>query len=332
MKLKFIILQLFVANSVFAQLPQLRPEVVELYRLQDIAKQSRILNSDDIVEKHEAFFNHPLFDEIAFGIEYINLAEVLLIQGEREKAENYFLKAAQRLEYISTSNRFESIFDKRATGWSWDTVFLIPRTPENIRFKERVLEKILRIEKKRIVDPRIMSIAQELEELKEKDQAIRWVGDPSFSDFSSGIDSATIYRIIELTKKNFSKKEVDSIMRVVDSSNIYRIIELIKENPDIDILRVIRGRSENPTALVLWHTLRLKVRYARVAWLFFEPYFRKQAENGKGLEYCYWYDAYCWHIKADLAYYGVYSSEGDTEDIKQMNERREKVGLLPLSR
>jgi hypothetical protein len=332
MKKYLIIALLFATATIFAQLPQLRPEVVELYRLQDIAKQSRVLNSDDFIAKHEAFFAHPLFCEIAFGKDYIDFAEALLIQGNHEKAEKYFLKSAKS-HYLTTSNMFAKIFNKRENWWI-DTSFIIPRTPENIKFKETVIEKILEIEEERTIGPRIIVILQELRDIEEKDQAIRWIS-PRNTEYeelwSILADSVKNRRMTELSKE-LANENLDIIK--VDSMNISRIIELIRENPDIDVLRI---KSEiDIMGVVLWHSFRLRMRYARTAWTdFFEPYWRKQAENGKGLEYCYWYDVYHWHIKQDIPYYGIYnisSIELYDEDIEKINERREKIGLLPLTK
>jgi len=104
-KITTIFFAIILGIGVFAQPLQLRPEVVELYRLQDIALRSRILNSDDFIEKHKAFFNHPLFCENAFGFEYLNFARMLLRQGEYTMAREYFLKSA-RLRYVNTSSAF----------------------------------------------------------------------------------------------------------------------------------------------------------------------------------------------------------------------------------
>jgi len=341
--MKITLLQLFVVSSVFAQLAQLRPEIVELYRLQDIAKQSRTLNSDDLIATHEAFFNNPLFCEVAFGLEYIRFANMLIRQGEQEKAEEYFLKATKS-QYIKVSNHLVEIFN-RASNWFEimynrlnytisdsafvtisDTVFVIPRTSENMRFKEAMFEKILEIEKKQIIDPRIVAIVQETEEMFNIDQAVRT---DSGDIFWIGFDSIMRSLVIEAKKKNLSQREVDSM-------NIYRLIELIKENPDIDVLRIVRHhRAVNPTRPILLHSLRYNARFARTAWTdFFEPYFRKQAENGKGLEYCYWYDVYQWHVKGGIPYYGEYNLFGilfEDEELKEINERRERIGLLPLA-
>lgn len=323
---------------------RLKPEVVELYRLQDVARQSRILNSDDLIAKHEAFFNHPFFCEIAFGIEYINLAEALLVRGKQKKAEKYFLKAA-RTQYINVSNQLVRIFNRvsnsleimfnRPDDVIWDTVFVIPRTPENMKFKKTMLEKILKIEKKQIIDPRIIAIANELGKMFDIDQAVRILDHRNIDVERSlnplrvhRLDSIMALRLVELNKENLSMREVDSM-------NIYRIIELIRENPDIDVLRIQREEGAfSPIGTLLWRSLRLNIGFARTAWTdFFEPYFRERAENGRGLDYCYWYDVYRWHIRRDIPYYGVYNPFDIgffEEDIKKINERRERVGLLPL--
>jgi len=336
MRTNLTFLLLFVASCIFAQLPQLRPEVVELYRLQALAQQSRRLNSDDLIATHKPFFNHPLFCEIVFGIEYIHLARHLLIQERHEYAEKYFLKAT-RSQYINVLNHLTHIFVmvknqlevlfNRPGDVIVDTVFLIPRTPENMRFKETMLEKILEIEKKQIRDPRILAIAQELGEMFEMEQAVRINVDDPEDIFWTRLDSVGRRRVVELQKRNLSMREVDSM-------NINRIIELIRENPDIAVLNIqIQGRPFLIRSL-LWRSLRLNERFARTAWTdFFEPYFRERAENGRGLDYCRWYDVYRWHIRRDIPYYGVYNPFRvlfEDYELEIINERRERVGLLPL--
>jgi hypothetical protein len=313
MKIKFFFLCLILASSIFAQLPMLKPEVVELYRQQDIAVRSRVSNSNDFIEKHEAFFNHPLFCEIAFGIEYIRFAEVLLVQGKYKKAEEYLLKATKS-HYMNTSNLFTSIFDKRKITDS-GIVLVVPNTPENTKFKETVLEKIQDIEKKRIVDPRITAVAAKLYKLEKRDQAALLLG------------------------REVSNRE-DSINKVFVAI-VEQLKNLIEENPDIDVLR-IHTRSYGWTevdwdaSLMLWHVF--KGQAAEVAWTdFFEAYFRKRAEEGKGLDYCLWYDTYRFFAKQKGSYYGILPFRNtpfrlNVDNLNEINENRAKVGLLPLSR
>jgi len=223
-------------------------------------------------------------------------------------------------------NQLEVLFN-RPGDVIVDTVFLIPRTLENMRFKETVLEKILEIEKKQIRDPRILAIAQELGEMFEMEQAVRINVDDPEDIFWTRLDSVGRRRVVELQKRNLSMREVDSM-------NINRIIELIRENPDIAVLNIqIQGRPFLIRSL-LWRSLRLNERFARTAWTdFFEPYFRERAENGRGLDYCRWYDVYRWHIRRDIPYYGVYNPFRvlfEDYELEIINERRERVGLLPL--
>ena len=310
-KITTIFFAIILGIGVFAQPLQLRPEVVELYRLQDIALRSRILNSDDFIEKHKAFFNHPLFCENAFGFEYLNFARMLLRQGEYTMAREYFLKSA-RLRYVNTSSAFEMIFRSRMQTWP-DTIYTIPRTPENMRFRETMLKKILEIEK---ICPRIVAIAQEISEMVERDQAVR----------------RTEEIFIEYGRR-------------VDSINIHRIIELIKENPDIDIMRVdilggglgrdffINGTG-SPT-LILWHNL---LQFPETWATFFEPYFRKRAEAGKGLDYVVWYDRqnFMLHQRETFGIFGFGATTRPfifvADNLEEINENRARVGLLPLTR
>ena len=311
MRTILITLHLFMVNTIFAQLPQLRPEVIEFYQLRDIALRSRVLDEKDLIEKHKAFFSHPLFCEIAYGIEYIPFVRLLLLRGEYTKAEEYLLKAA-KLHYFNTSNMLAHIFNKRTEVWF-----------------DSVLEKILEIENKRAIDPRIIAIAHELAEMVKKDRAVR-MEEPIDRDFKHKIDSA----------------------------NIYRIIELIKENPDIDITRInMMGRISCPSnfnftnmgdvGIILWHVLRCPVvPYAITAWTdFFEAYFRKRAEEGKGLDYCFWYDARIFwsnlvFAKREDPYYGIIGFGVPkfplfiyvNNNLDEINKNRAKVGLLPLSR
>jgi len=293
----------------FAQALQLRPEVVELYRLQDIALRSRVLMEDDLIEKHKAFFNHSLFCENAFGFEYLNFAKALLIRNEHAMAEEYFLKSATRLRYVSTSNALEWVF--RVRPWP-DTVYLIPRTIENMRFRETMLEKILEIENKRNIDPRIIAIADEINELVRKDQAVRRI---------PGVDW-------------------DSIERV-DLAIIRRVKELIKENPDIDILRIGTGRISRhfgnslDLGIILWH------QRGSTAWWegFFEAYFRQRAEEGRGLDYAFWYDTVRVFAKREDSFFGMqpsrtpqYQFRFNVDNLDEINENRARVGLLPLTR
>jgi len=305
--------------GVFAQALQLRPEVVELYRLQDIAMRSRVLNSDDFIEKHKAFFNHPLFCENAFGFEYLNFAKALLIRNEHAMAEKYFLKSATRLRYVSTSNALEWVF--RVRPWP-DNVYLIPRTVENMRFRETMLEKILEIEKQ-AVDSRIVAIAQEISEMVERDQAVR----------------------LEMPRRPDGQACFKAMLKV-DSANIFRIIELIKENPDIDIMRINRsGRTSRSFGrdfglgdidIILWH--QRGDAFGTLA-NFFLPYFRERAEAGRGLDYTFWYDTYRFHTKRESSYFGIVGS-GMTrrpfvlyvDNLDEINENRARVGLLPLTR
>ena len=311
MKTTLTFLCLLATYPTLAQLPQLRPEVVELYRLQDIAMRSRVLKSDDFVEKHEAFFSHPLFCETAFGFEYINFVEALLIRGELDMAEEYLLKSA-RLNYMNVSNMLEFIFRKRKPATWPDTVYLVQRTPENIRFKETMLEKISEIEKNLIIDPRVISIAQELKEMFKKDQAVR-----------------------------VAKPFCEDAMVKVDRANIERIKELIVENPDIDIFNIylLSDRSEAAGIsfhlwLIFWHQ-----RGSLVFWTDFEPYFRERAENGKGLDYCFWYDTYLVFTRPSQdPCYGLQPLRNTpfrlsiVDNLDEINDNREKVGLLPLRR
>ena len=297
---------------------------------------SRVLEECDFIEKHKTFFNHPLFCEDAFGFEYINFVSALLIQGEHAMAETYLLKAATRLRYVSTSNALEHIFRRRRSVFPPDTAHVIPRTPENMRFREMMLGKILEIEENQIADPRIVAIAQELEELARRDQAIRITpGDMTFWD---SMDSIGRSRVIELREAGLS-------MREVDSANIFRIIELIKENPDIDIMRINRsGRTNHSFGrdfglgdvdIILWHQ-RVDALGTLVS--FFLPYFRKRAEEGRGLDFAFWYDTYRFHTKRESSYFGMVGS-GRTrrpfvlyvDNLAEVNENRARVGLLPLS-
>jgi len=312
-----IILAIALSFCVFAQPLQLRPEVIELYRLQDIALRSRVLDKADFIKKHKAFFNHPLFCENAFGFEYLNFARMLLRRGEHTLAREYFLKSA-RLRYVSTSNAFETTFKARTQTWP-DTVYSIPRTPENMKFRETVLEEILEIEKR---CPRIIAIAQELAEMTERGQVVR-------RKISTQQD-AERYR---------------KTMRKVDSANIFRLIELVKENPDIDIMRVdilggglgrdffINGMG-SPT-LILWHNL---LQFPETWATFFEPYFRKRAETGKGLDYVVWYDRqnFMLHQRETFGMFGFGMTTRPfvfvADNLDEINENRARVGLLPLSR
>ncbi|MCL2416554.1 MAG: hypothetical protein FWD02_01285 [Bacteroidales bacterium] len=309
MKAKFTILYLLVVSSVFAQPLQLRPEVVELYRLQDIALRSRVLMEKDLIEKHEAFFNHPLFCEIAFGMDIFHFAEALLIRGEHAKAEEYLLRSA-RSHYLSTSTMLDITLNRTMQVWP-DTVFLVPRTPESMRFRETIVENILEIENKRNIDPRIIAIAEEIRELIRKDQAVR----------------------------RLPREDWDSVGRV-DSVIIHRVKELIKENPDIDILRIamIRGVSTHfgnslDIGLIFWH------QRGSTAWWtdFFEAYFRKRAEEGRGLDFCFWYDTVRFIARGEDSFFGMapqrtpaFQFRLNVDNLDEVNENRAKVGLLPL--
>jgi hypothetical protein len=265
----------------------------------------------------DSFFNHPLFCEVAFGFEYIDFADALLRRSEFAKAEKYLLKAS-RSHYMNASDKFVTFFNRTRQVWP-DTVFAIPRTPESMKFRETVLEKMLEIEKQRNIDPRILAIADELRELVRKDQEVRLLSrndDPGFK-----------------------------LMRNVDSMNIFRVIELIEENPDIDIMRIdmLRGFSMaqpyndlGDVHLILWHQ---RGDFFGTLASFFLDYFRKRAEEGKGLDYCFWYDTYRFFTKNEDSYYGlvgfgvtnmpfVYVSD----NLDEINKNRAKVGLLPLSR
>ena len=310
-KITTIFFAIILGIGVFAQALQLRPEVVELYRLQDIAMRSRVLNSDDFIEKHKAFFNHPLFCENAFGFEYLNFARMLLRHGEYTMAREYFLKSA-RLRYVNTSSAFEMIFRDRIQTWP-DTIYTIPRTPENMKFRETVLEEILEIEKR---CPRIVAIAQELAEMNERDQAVR------------------------TTYENFRE-----FGRKTDSINIHRMIELIKKNPDIDIMRInMLGRAQSglgrnfggvDIGLILWHNL---LQFPETWATFFEPYFRKRAEAGKGLDYVVWYDRqnFMLHQRETFGIFGFGVTTRPfifvADNLDEINENRARVGLLPLTR
>jgi hypothetical protein len=316
MRTKIIILLFLIAgNYAFAQRFQLRPEAAELYTLQDIAMRSRFLNSDSLIEKHEAFFAHPLFCETAFGYEYINFAEILLTRGEFEVAKKYLLIAAKS-PYMNTSDMLEHFFNRRERVWP-DTVYVIPKTPENLKFKETTLEKILEIENSRVIDPRIFAIFDEIREMIRKDQAAR--------------------RAWDRTDKLI---EWDSVAKV-DSANIYRIKELIVENPDIDILRFNRGansrwKRDGDLWLIFWHVRAAP--YAYEAWSsFFEPYLRKRVEDGKGLDYTYWYDALCFGRREDSHFGIIPASNTPTfrypfDNRDEVNKNRAEVGLLPLGR
>ena len=345
MKTTLVFLFLSVAVSVFARPPQLRPEIVEFYRLRDIALRSRVLAENDFIKKHKAFFKHPLFCEIAFGLEYIHFVEALLIQNERTKAQKYLLKAAS-LHYVNTSNRLRFMFGKTARTWP-DTVYVIPRTPENIKFKETVLEKILEIENVRNVDPRITTIAQELEEMVKIDQAVRSTRGRADLPSVQNVDPrimAFARKLEDLVKKDPSIHAAKSIIwehiRKVDSVIILRVIELIKENPDIDIMRIdmLRNRSDiagfgGSISIILWHQ-----RGNPFAWeYFFLEYFRKRAEKGKGLDYCFWYDTYRSITKPEDTFYGMLPIRNtpfrlSVDNLDKINKNRAKVGLLPLKR
>jgi hypothetical protein len=326
-KILISILTLTLSVGGFAQLPQLKSEVVNFYHIRDIAVQSRILNSNNVIEKYEDFLNHPLFCETAFGFEYIDFVEVLLKRGEYRKAEKYLLKTA-RSHYMNASDKFIAIFNRTKQTWP-DTVFAIPRTPESIKFKETVLEKMLEIEEKRNIDPRFMAIVHEIGELAEKESVNR--------------------NLIHRT----SNYDMESINKS-DSVIIYRLIELIKENPDIDIMRINMRKSHvfnvvtpyfdlGDVRMILHHVLRHRsASYAETAWdNFFEAYFRERAEQGKGLDYCFWYDTRLSHGKYGFnhneTYYGMTLWHGNPVRLsvdrrKEVNENREKVGLSPLTR
>jgi len=225
-----------------------------------MAIRARILDSNDFVEKYKKFFNHPLFCEIAFGFEYIEFADALLRRGEHAKAEKYLLKAS-RSHYMNASDKLITILSRTRQVWP-DTVYTIPRTPESMKFRETVLEKMLEIEKQRNIDPRIIAIAEETRELHRKDQAVR----------------------------RLPREDWDSVGKV-DSINIYRVIELIRENPDIDIMRIDTRGTFNMAEpysylgnvwFILWHQ---RGDYQGTLASFFLDYFRKRAEEGKGLDY-----------------------------------------------
>ena len=311
MRAIFIFLQLLFTSAIFTQPLNLRPEVAELYRLQDIALRSRVLVKTDFVEKHKAFFNHPLFCEVAFGMDIIDFAVALLIRGEHAEAEKYLLKSA-RSHYLNTSTMLEIMLNRTTQVWP-DTVFLVPRTPESMRFRETIMEKVLEIENNRNIDPRIIAIADEINELIRKDQAVRWI---------PGVDW-------------------DSIERV-DLAIIRRVKELIKENPDIDILRIgmRRGMATHwgnslDIGILFWHQ-----RGATAWWEdFFEAYFRKRAEEGRGLDFCYWYDTVRFVARGEDSFFGMspqrtpaFRFRLNVDNLDEINENRARVGLSPLTR
>ena len=314
MRTSFFILYLFITNTIFAQPPQLRPEIVEFYQLRDAAVRARVLDSTNFIEKYEAFLNHPLFCEVAFGFEYIDFADALLRQSEFAKAEKYLLKASSS-HYMNASDKLIRILNRTRQVWT-DTVFTIPRTPESMKFRETVLEKMLEIESKRNINPRIIAIAGEIREMVRKDQAVR----------------------------RLPREDWDSVGKV-DSINIFRVIELIKENPDIDIMRirmwggfnVVRPYDDlGDVSLLLWHQ-----RGDTFGTLesFFLDYFRKRAEEGKGLDYCFWYDVYRYIAKREDSFYGMQPVRNNMfmfspalGNFDEINENRAKVGLLPLWR
>jgi hypothetical protein len=74
---------------------------------------------------------------------------------------------------------------------------------------------------------------------------------------------------------------------------------------------------------------------------FFEPYLRKRAEQGKGLDYCFHFDNYrvFGHREQEESYYGTIGLGTTTapfvyisDNLNEINKNRAKVGLLPLSR
>jgi hypothetical protein len=299
-------LLLFSTTAIFAQLPQLKPEVVELYRLQQTALRSKSPSD------YEAFFKHQLFSEKYFGGQYVNYAEVFFQNNDLKNAEKYFLKAAEigKLNTV-TFNRWFNMIIRRNNE---PDRYAIPRTETNLKFHEKILAKIKNIEQNRVVDSRITAIADELREMLKKDQDIRRTNSTCGTN-----DGGT------------------SPLRKVDSANIFRLIELIKENPDIDVLSVnIPGNEGFGSMLLLMHGL--------VAWEnawtdFFEPYFRERAETGKGLSYCFYYDRYRVLTKGGNSYYGEFTKSGGLmradfkirdENLDEINQNRAKVGLLPL--
>ena len=72
---------------------------------------------------------------------------------------------------------------------------------------------------------------------------------------------------------------------------------------------------------------------------FFEAYFRKRAEEGRGLDYCFWYDVYLVIAKGEDSFYGMQPSRTPPfmfspalGNLDEINKNRAKVGLLPLYR
>ena len=292
----FTLFFLIAGSSVFAQLPELRPEVVELHRLQQTAIRS---NSP---ADFEAFFRHSLFSERYWGRWFVNYAQALFQNNDLKNAEKYFLKATEigRLNTVTFSRWFNMIIRRP----NEPDRYSIPRTETNLIFFNTVLAKIETIEQNKTPDPRVIAIGEELREMVKRDQDVR-------------------------------RNSGD--IRSVDSVNIFRLIELIKENPDIDVLNVnIPGHEGFGTMLLLMHGL--------VAWEsawtdFFEPFFRRQAEEGRGFTYCFYFDRYRVLVRGEPSFYGEFTrssglmrSDFTTREvnIEEINRNRERVGLLPL--
>jgi hypothetical protein len=317
-------------NFALAQLPQLKPEVVEYYRLKNTVIRSE--NPKDF----ELLFKHPLSTEKDLGINVRRYAEALLKNNDLKNAEKYFLIAAEAGNL--NSDDFEYIF---IVKWGEPMPnageYVIPQTSANMEFKERVFKEMQKIEKRKLKEKEIMAnmpennkrknilnsrnekIIKELNEIYRRDQEIRLKNktdrpDGTFTDN----------------------------MREIDSINVWQLIKLIKENSDIDLLEIkTPEQTHNKIFIILLHALSHQIKAFTE---FFEPYFRKRAEEGKGLDYCFYYDLYCVRGKqanGGESYYGEFgknqmpshrNGESEERNIEDINKHRVKVGLLPLHR
>jgi hypothetical protein len=326
------------ATAFFAQplppLLELKSEIVAYYRLVDRATGSS--NPKDF----EALFNHPIYKKWGRPL-HRSYAEALLKNNDLKNAEKYFLFAAETGDLNST--QFAHIFNMKKSEAIMGIVggrfvpvgnivgdYVIPRTPANMEFRENVLRKIQNIEQRKrsererlanspesgrirdMLSIRKEAIGNELKEMHRRDQEIRSNGRTDRPD-------GTISR---------SLREVDSI-------NVWRLIELIKDNPDIDVMSL----NSNGTFIILLHALS---HQAKAFTDFFAPYFRKQAEQGRGLyNFCFFYDLHSVRVRGSVSHYGFFGTNqtpfavagtSDEKNLDEINRNRFLVGLRPLKR